>query len=281
MTRRPDIVTCALWLQNSLGAYVFTVDHPGLPQCAGAHRPGQPCDGTRGKHPCGRWSRDSTNSPAVIRPALSRGLRNIGIDMGRSGLFAVDEDRPGAFAEYAASLGEAIPCTFTVATSKGRHYYFRQPADCLGNGRGALKGLGIDIRGAGGFVLGPGSIHQTGVIYAPDDSSVPVAAAPDWLVAALRTPPRPEPSPNPATPQGEGLLYARLRGIVAAVVDAKQGERNNTLYWASCRLAELVSDGQIEQATAEDMLARAGEAAGLGSTEVEATVASGLGLVSA
>jgi Bifunctional DNA primase/polymerase, N-terminal len=277
----PDITACAFWLQQRVGAYVFTVDHPGLPQCAGAHRPGQPCDGTRGKHPCGRWSRDSTNSPAVIGAQLARGLRNIGIDMGRSGMFAVDEDRPGAFAEYAASLGETIPSTFTVATSKGRHFYFRQPADRLGNGRGALKGLGIDIRGAGGFVLGPGSIHETGVVYTPDDSSVPVAAAPDWLVAALRTPPRPGSPPDPASPESEGPLYVRLRGIVAAVVDAKEGERNNTLYWASCRLAGLVRGGQIEQAAAEDMLTSAGEAAGLGSSEVEATVASGLGLVSA
>jgi hypothetical protein len=277
---RPDIATCAVWLQSRLGAYVFTVDHPGLAQCAGAHRPGQPCDGTRGKHPCGRWSRDSTNSPAVIQAQLARGLRNIGIDMGRSGMFAVDEDRPGAFAAYAASLGEAIPATFTVSTSKGRHFYFRQPADRLGNGRGDLKGRGIDVRGAGGFVLGPGSIHASGVIYVPDDSSVPVAPPPDWLVATLRTS-QPEPPARPVMPQSQGHTYARLRGVMAAVLDAAEGERNCVLYWASCRVREMVSDGQLEEGPAADMLIRAGEAAGLGAGEVAATVASGLRLVNA
>ena len=96
MTRR-EVESWAVWLQERLGAFVFAVDHPGLPRCAGAHRPGQPCDGTRGKHPCGRWSRDSTDSPETIRAALSRGLRNVGIDCGKSGLLVVDEDRPGAF----------------------------------------------------------------------------------------------------------------------------------------------------------------------------------------
>lgn len=132
---RPDIRACALWLQRRLGAFVFAVDHPGLAQCAGAHRPGQPCDGSRGKHPCGRWSRDSTADPGVIRAALSRGLRNIGADCGKSGLLVVDEDRPGAFAEYAASVRKVIPKTFTVATSKGRHLYFRQPAARSATGR--------------------------------------------------------------------------------------------------------------------------------------------------
>src|ERR1017187_612200 len=121
-----DPVACAAWLQRRLGAFVFTVDHPGLPRCAGAHRPGQPCDGTRGKHPCGRWSRDSTSNPEVIRAALSRGLRNLGIDCGKSRLLVVDEDRPGAFDSYAASAGQRVPVTFTVTTGKGRHMYFRQ-----------------------------------------------------------------------------------------------------------------------------------------------------------
>jgi hypothetical protein len=278
---RPDIAACAVWLQRRLGAYVFVVDHPGLPQCAGAHRPGQPCDGSRGKHPCGRWSRDSTNSALVIRPGLSRGLRNVGLDMGRSGLFAVDEDSLGAFADYASSLGEAIPPTFTVATSRGRHFYFRQPdGEPLGNGRGDLRGRGIDIRGAGGFVVAPGSIHESGVVYTPDDSAAPVAAAPSWLVAALRAVPS-EPASRPAQPRREGLAYGRLRGVVAAVLDAKQGERNCVLYWASCRLAEMVSDGHLDQGQAADILTRAGEAAGLGPGEVAATVASGLRLVSA
>ena len=215
---RLEVEPCAVWLQERLGAFVFAVDHPGLPQCAGAHRPGQPCDGTRGKHPCGRWSRDSTASPEVIRAALSRGLRNLGIDCGKSGLLVVDEDRPGAFDSYAASAGHVVPVTFTVTTGKGRHVYFRQPPGVpLGNGTGALAGRDMDVRGNGGFVVGPGSVHHSGVRYTPVDATAPVVAAPDWLAGALLTPPagalghpglRPHGSPD-----------ARLRGLVATVLD--------------------------------------------------------------
>jgi hypothetical protein len=271
---RPGVLACALWLQSHLGAFVFAVDHPGLSQCAGAHRPGQPCDGTRGKHPCGRWSRDSAAGPDVIRAALSRGLRNLGIDCGKSGLLVVDEDRPGAFAAYAAGTGQEIPATFTVPTSKGAHFYFRQPAgEPLGNGRGALAGRGIDVRGKGGFVVAPGSVHQTGMLYAPADSSAPVLPVPGWLAAALRTP---AVAASRAAPAGGGSDYGRLRGVAAAVLSARPGERNCVLYWAACRGAEVAADGRVDVATVTGVLTRAGEAAGLGAGEVQATIGSAM-----
>src|SRR5215472_15384711 len=98
------ITAWAVWLQRHLGAAMFPVDHPGLPQCAGWHKPGYPCDGKRGKHPACSWARDSTTDPAVITRALSGALRNAAIDTRRSGLLVVDEDRRGAFTGYAASI---------------------------------------------------------------------------------------------------------------------------------------------------------------------------------
>ena len=270
-----DAVACAAWLQRRLGAFVFTVDHPGLPACAGAHRPGQPCDGTRGKHPCGRWSRDSTSDPEVIRAALSRGLRNLGVDCGKSGYLVIDEDRPGAFSTYARSVGQVIPVTFTVTTAKGRHLYFRQPPGApFGNGTGALSGRGIDVRGSGGYVVGPSSAHQAGVLYAPADATAPVVPAPGWLITALRSVPATPGRPGPARRQGPA--QRRLRGAVATVLAAKPGERNNRLHWASCRAAEMITAGHLDRATAVGALTQAGEAVGLGPGEVQATIASAL-----
>lgn len=273
---RPDILTCALWLQERLGAYVFAVDHPGLPECAGAHRPDQPCDGQRGKHPCGRWSHDSTNDPDVIRAALSRGLRNLGIDCGKSGLLVVDEDVPKAFAEYAASIGMTVPETFAVDTAKGRHWYHQQPeGEPLGNSRGALSGRGIDIRGHGGFVVAPGSIHETGVIYTPVDASMPIAPAPAWLVSALQSVSQQAGYPQQAA-GCRGSVYGRLRGVVATVLAAAPGERNTILYWSACRAAEMVAEGAVDEGAAVSALAQAGEAVGLGTSEVRATIASAM-----
>ncbi len=272
---RPDVIACARWLQERLGVFTFAVDHPGLPGCAGAHWPDRPCDGQRGKHPCGKWSRDSTSDPGRIRAALSRGLRNLGIDCGKSGLLVVDEDRPGAFGEFAASIGQVLPETFTVTTSKGAHFYFRQPAgELLGNGRGQLAGRGIDVRGRGGFVVAPGSVHATGALYTPVDPRAPVLPAPAWLTAALHEAPRA--AGAAAMPRRPGSAHGRLRGLLAVVLSAKPGERNNSLYWAACRAASMIAEGDLDEATAVECLTRAGEAAGLGTSEVQATVASGL-----
>lgn len=204
---------------------------------------------------------------------LSGRLRNLGIDCRKSGLLVADEDRPGALAAYAESIGEVVPRTFAVLTAKGAHYYLRQPeGEPLGNGTGRLTGIGVDIRGAGGFVVAPGSVHQTGVVYRPADPEVPVAPAPDWLLTALRAP--------RAVPPGRGTgavsTYGRLRGLVATVLAAAPGQRNNTLFWSACRVADLIAAGQVDQAAAVEVLTRAATAVGLGSSEADATIASAL-----
>lgn len=278
----PDILACAVWLQRRLGAFVFAVDHPGLPQCAGAHRPDQRCDGSRGKHPCGKWSRDSTNDPDVIRAALSRGLRNLGIDCGKSGYLVADGDRLHAFAEYAASIGEAIPETFTVRTAKGQHSYFRQPEDApLGNGVGALAGRAIDIRGKGGFVVAPGSIHETGVVYAPIAAGTPVAPLPAWLATALRAgvtmrTPAPRPLAFAERPGGHPLKV--LTALSRTVLEARPpspgipGERNNTLFWAACRAWEHVDCGLFAPDVARGTLLDAARQVGVADGAAIATI---------
>ena len=160
----PDIPTVACWLQDRHGPHVFAVDHPGRPECGGAHRE---CDSQRGKHPCGQWSRLATLSPLLIRAQLAGGPWNIGIACKQSCLLVVDEDRQGAFAEFVASIGQVIEPTFAVDTAKGRHWYYRQDDGApLGNSRGRLAGHGIDIRGGGGgnggYVVGPAACTPPG-----------------------------------------------------------------------------------------------------------------------
>ena len=66
----PDIFAAACWLQDRHGLYLFAVDHPGRAECGGSHRE---CDGQRGKHPRGQWSRLATLSPLLIRAQLAGG----------------------------------------------------------------------------------------------------------------------------------------------------------------------------------------------------------------
>ena len=269
----PDIFDVAQWLQSRHGMHLFAVDHPGREVCGGAHRD---CDGQRGKHPRGQWSRQATISPAVIRAMLADGPWNLGVAAKQSGLLVVDEDRPGAFTAFAASIGQATEPTFAVRTAKGTHFYYRQAEGApLGNGRGRLAGLGIDIRGGGagngGYTVGPGSVHETGVIYTPVDSAAPVLPVPGWLAEALRSV-----TPEQARPTRPASTFAVLKGLVRVVLAAKEGERNSSLYWSSCRAAGLVSAGQVDEATATAVLIDAAARVGLPEQEALRTVASGL-----
>jgi Bifunctional DNA primase/polymerase, N-terminal len=270
----PDILGVALWLQARHGMHVFAVDHPGRPECGGSHRE---CDGQRGKHPRGQWPRLATLHPAVIRAMLAGGPWNIGIACKRSGLLVVDEDRPGAFAAFAASIGETIEPTFTVTTAKGRHFYYRQDAGApLGNGRGRLAGHGIDVRGGGagngGYVVGPGSVHATGVRYLPADPSAPILPVPGWLAEALRPP-----APEPRRPGRPVSTFTALKGLVRVVLEATpERDRNTRLYWSSCRAGELVSAGTVDEATAVSVLVDAATRTGLPEAEARRTIASGM-----
>jgi Bifunctional DNA primase/polymerase, N-terminal/AAA domain len=179
------ILASAMWVAEHLGP-VFPVDHPLVPRCAGAHGPATPCDGTRGKHPCGRWSQLATTDPERIKGMFSGPPRNIGLACGPPSLLIVDEDETGAFNDFAISIGKTIPATFTVQTARGRRFYFSQDGS-LGNGEGALRDCKIDVRGRGGMVVAPGSRHATGVAYTPDDPEAAVAEIPPWMADALRS----------------------------------------------------------------------------------------------
>lgn len=139
----------------------------------------------QGKEPVVRWTERATvDGQTVLSWFAGTEPLNVGIACGPSGLLVVDEDRPGAFGQYATSVGETIPATFTVATGKGQHYYFAANGTAYSNAEGALAGTGIDIRGHGGYVVGPGSVHATGVAYQVT-SDVDPAPVPSWLADAL------------------------------------------------------------------------------------------------
>lgn len=81
--------------------------------------------------------------------------------------------------------------TLAVATSKGGgHLYFSWPVNAVV--RNVVKVLpGIDVRGEGGYVIVPPSIHPCGMRYEwlGGRESQPIIAAPDWLLGlVLREP---------------------------------------------------------------------------------------------
>lgn len=92
------------------------------------------------------------------------GERNIGIVTGSiSGFVVVDLDGPEGIS-VAQKLGISSPLTVvTGRVEGGRHLYFRHPGGSVGNG--VKIAPGIDIRGDGGYVVVPPSIHASGRKY--------------------------------------------------------------------------------------------------------------------
>jgi hypothetical protein len=140
-----------------------------------------------------RSFKDGSNSEEVIRHWWSVAPdANIGLATGDVIVLDVDWRDGGdrSLEELERRYGE-LPPTWRALTGGGVHIYFWPPAVQIANST-KLLGPGLDIRGVGGYVVAPPSLHISGRTYAwsvdhhPDE--VPIAPMPGWMVSALKTP---------------------------------------------------------------------------------------------
>jgi hypothetical protein len=92
---------------------------------------------------------------------------NVGICTGSvSKIFVIDVDSPEA---QAWADEKFPPCDLRVRTAKGLHFYYPYSGDRPMRNRVKVKvdgrQLDIDIRAQGGYVVGPGSVHESGHLY--------------------------------------------------------------------------------------------------------------------
>jgi hypothetical protein len=147
--------------------------------------------------------------------------------------------------------------------SGGLHLLFRHD-DTVHCTAGKIA-LGVDTRGAGGYVIWWPSAGF------PVLSDAALAPWPDWLLVEFR--PKPKPTSSVADfHAGDGWL----RGLVRTVATAAEGERNSILFWAACRGGEAVRDGKAAEAFVVDVLVEAAKHAGLPEPEAHRTIQSGM-----
>ena len=162
---------------------------------------------------------------------------NVGIVTGQvSGIVVVDLDSPKAETVLKELLGE-IPQTPTVQTGKGKQLYFAYPGEPIPNKARVLPD--VDIRGDGGYVVAPPSIHPNGTQYCwIIPPNVPLAPLPKKLLDLLRKPQeipqREEREPVPT--EDKERIVQRLLG--KALERAKPGNRNDTGFWLACQLRD-------------------------------------------
>ncbi|MGW8333965.1 bifunctional DNA primase/polymerase [Streptomyces sp. NPDC055897] len=281
----------ALWLIRH-GFAVFPVDHPGLLHCIGIGQGHDPATCTqRGKHPAVAFTRSHTLDEHQARAQFGTQLRNVGVAVGActgpdgEQLLVIDSDRPGAIEDAAAALGHRHTPTMRVHTAQGHHDYYWAPASMkLGNSLGTLKGrFDGDVRAGNAYVIGPGSVHATGVVYELEDADRPPVAAPTWLLTALTTKPAPAPvaaGPAPALQLPPAQLDAYTRRAVQdecdAIARAADGDQNNQINTSAFNIGTLVGAGALTEAEARQALLAAARAGGHPDDRAMPTINSGL-----
>ena len=199
----------------------------------------------------------------------SRTDHNIGIVTGAiSNLVVLDLDTPEAIQE---ANRQRVPDTKVVWTGKGMHVYFLHPGGIIKNRTGFWAGM--DLRGDGGYVVGPGAIHSTGKIYEWMDTSnnFDLAPMPQWLLGALK---QPQMSLNePASETGTSAYgNAALKSELKALEHTPEGRRNDQLNKSTFALAQLVASGAVDADDAQERLYETAEVIGLGADEIDKTI---------
>ena len=234
----------------------------------------------RTKQPALEWGLYQTVPADPAAVALWSGWPdvNMGVATGAvSGVFVLDCDSTLARVEAEA---RGVPDTLTVATPRGTHFYFRHPGYPISNraGRTWTGGAvdGWDIRGDGGFVVGPGSFFQpTAAELAKGkvpgaytiERDAPVADAPAWLLALL--PRAAVHAPAPVVEAHETSDYGRaaLHHETAQLARALPGEINDQINRSAFALGQLVAGGEITHTEAWGGLMAALETLGVDGEE--------------
>ena len=116
------------------------------------------------KHPLVPWAQWQTEDPpdSLVERWLGREFEgaNYAIVCGKQ-LVVIDADSQ----EAEVWIKENLPFTpRTVKTSRGRHFYFQASPD-LEIRNSTNVNAKIDVRGKGGIVIAPGSVHESGAVY--------------------------------------------------------------------------------------------------------------------
>jgi len=183
-------------------------------------------------------------------------LCNVGIATGQASKFIaldIDPDKGGwdSFNHIVKKYGQIPRTLVSITGSGGRHVLFRHPGrDCkVKNAIGCLPG--IDVRGDGGQIVVPPSLHGSGMRYEwhPDGHPAKerLAPMPDWMFTLLELNEQAHQRANRRLYNGNKKRngYGRMLDV-SALPKIEDGHRNNTMCSIVGRLIwENREDGEI------------------------------------
>lgn len=228
-----------------------------------------------GKRPLLAWRTESSSDPETVAGMGWSGATGIGVDCGKSGLVVVDIDDLDAVAELSDQLGWDPTRDETLVSRTGRggmHLFYRAGSTEVKNSASRVVN-GIDIRGSGGFVVIPPSLHESGERYQWLTEHEP-APIPERMVELFNY--REEPAERPAH---DGVVHekwglAALAAYAHDVETSQPGTRNDILNRCAVLVFGIVKGGHLIEDVAWARMRAAGLHVGLSSSEVEGTLKS-------
>ena len=147
-----------------------------------------------------------------------------------------------------------LPATRKAKTPRGgTHFYFKHSGPV--RNRGAL-GVGLDIRGGGGFVIAPGSVMGDGRAYKWVNPDAPILDAPQWLLDMVVR----KAAPTTVAPSHSGpyandaYVEAAIDRILSELASEPPGQRNNALNDAAFAVGTFVGAGAVQESGARAWL---------------------------
>ena len=243
----------------------------------------------RAKKPLVKWKlyQDRRVTEEEIREWWTRSPNaNIAIVTGAiSDLVVLDMDGDEGVQSMSELPGAGRVATTTVKTGNGYHAYFKHPG-------GKIKTVrirpGLDIKGDGGLVTVPPSVHKSGAVYTFADGysldDLSPADIPAPLLAMLQDEGKkgdangsnPPAGANGAAPALSRYVQEALDREIGRAIAADEGTRNDVLNKAAFNLGQFVGAGALPYGHAEHKLFQAVTRAGLPEDEARATIKSGL-----
>lgn len=162
-------------------------------------------DATKDLEVIEKWWRSNPNANIGLATGAVSGFWVLDVDKGHGGYETLDQ----LLADYAP-----LPRTpETLTGSGGNHILFKMPAWDLRNNAGTKLGKGLDIRGNGGYIVAPPSIHPNGTAYAWEPTSrpkdLPLSDAPGWLLELVKGKEKPAAPAQPVTVENTGIYVSK------------------------------------------------------------------------